>query len=197
MKPNSSITFFDTQFRKQVAANDFSLNPFEQRALPLLSGRVLDYGCGLGNLSLEAARRGCDVVAMDASSAAIERIRKTAVEENLRIEAVASDVANDPIAGKFDTIVAIGLLMFFPRDKALQLLGEIQDHVVNGGIAIVNVLIEGTTFMGMFEPGNYYLFGRNELRKRFDGWEIVLDDYDRFDAPGGTRKEFSTIAARK
>ena len=101
------------------------------------------------------------------------------------------------IPERFDTIVAIGLLMFFKREQALELLARIQEHVSGRGLAIVNVLIEGTTFMGMFEPGNYCLFGRTELRERFDGWEILLDDYDSFDAPGNTRKEFSTIVARK
>ena len=40
------------------------------------------------------------------------------------------------------------------------------------GLAIINVLTEGTTFMGMFEPGNYYPFGQNELEDRFRGWNV-------------------------
>ena len=31
MITNQSITFFDTQFQKQVANNDFALNPFEKK----------------------------------------------------------------------------------------------------------------------------------------------------------------------
>ena len=88
MITNQSITFFDTQFQKQVANNDFALNPFEKTALPFVRGRALDLGCGMGNLSIEAARRGENVVAVDASSAAIERIQKTAAAENLAIDAV-------------------------------------------------------------------------------------------------------------
>lgn len=53
-----SIAFFDTQFQKQIAGSDFALNPFEQVALPFVHGRVLGLGCGLGNLAIEAARRG-------------------------------------------------------------------------------------------------------------------------------------------
>jgi len=52
---SQSVTFFDTQFQKQVASNDFALNPFEKIALPFVHGRVLDLGCGMGNLSIEAA----------------------------------------------------------------------------------------------------------------------------------------------
>ena len=195
--PNRSVVFFDAQFQTQVASGDFALNPFEKIALPFLSGRVLDYGCGLGNLSIEAARRGLKVVAVDASETAIARIRQTASAERLGIDAVCASIEDYAIPGAFDTIVAIGLLMFFKRDKALELLSRIQEHVADHGLAIVNVLIEGTTFLGMFEPGNYFLFGRDELRDSFTGWRILHHGHDSFDAPGGTKKEFATIIARK
>lgn len=194
---NQSITFFDTQFQKQVASNDFALNPFEKVALPFVHGRVLDLGCGMGNLSIEAARCGAKVLAVDASSAAIERIQKTASVENLAINAVMADIGNFKITERFDTIIAIGLLMFFKREKALALLADIQEHVAEHGLAIVNVLTEGTTFMGMFEPGNYYLFGQSELDDRFKGWNVLRSVRDSFDGPGNTKKEFSTVIAQK
>lgn len=197
MKTNHSITFFDTQFQKQVAGGDFALNPFEKAALPFVRGRVLDLGCGLGNLSIEAARRGAEVVAVDASATAIERIRKVAAAEKLNITPVLADVGSYAITGQFDTVIAIGLLVFFPREKALALLAGIQQHVAEGGLAIVNTLIEGTTFMDMFEPGHYCLFGRDELRQHFKGWKFLLDTHGSFDAPQNTRKEFSTIVAQK
>jgi tellurite methyltransferase len=197
MITNQSVTFFDTQFQKQVANNDFALNPFEKTALPYMHGRVLDLGCGMGNLSIEAARHGAKVLAVDASSTAIERIQKTAAAENLAIDTVLADIGNYEIAGQFDTVVAIGLLMFFKREKALALLAGIQRHVAGQGLAIVNVLTEGTTFMGMFEPGNYYLFGQSELEDRFKGWKILHSAHDGFDAPENTRKEFSTVVAQR
>jgi len=192
-----SIEFFDTQFRKQVAAGDFALNPFEKAVLPFVRGRVLDLGCGLGNLSVEAARRGAEVTAVDASPAAIERLKKTAAAEHLKIAPVLADLDRYSIPGRFDTVIAIGLLMFFARPKALALLADIQEHVGEGGVAVVNVLIEGTTYMGMFEPGRYCLFGRNELEESFGGWEILLSKHDSFDALENTKKEFATVVAWK
>jgi tellurite methyltransferase len=197
MPVNRSITFFDTQFQKQVAGGDFALNPFEVASLSYVRGRTLDYGCGLGNLAIAAACNGAEVTAVDGSPAGVERIRQAALAGSLRIEAVLADIANYSIAGDYDTIVAIGLLMFFRKEKALALLAEMQGRVAPGGIAIVNVLVEGTTYMGMFDGDNYYLFQPDELPDRFRGWNILLDRRESFDAPGGTRKEFSTLIARK
>ena len=117
--------------------------------------------------------------------------------ENLNIDPIRENVESFPIAGQFGTIVAIGLLMFFRRENALKLLADIQGHIADGGIAIINVLIDGTTDLSMFEPGNYCLFGRNELEERFKGWGVLLLRHDSFDAPGNTKKEFATIVARK
>ena len=197
MKPNRSITFFDNQFQKQVAGSDYALNPFENAALPFVRGRLLDLGCGLGNLGIEAARHGATVVAVDGSEAAIKRIQATAMAEQLKIDAILANVESFRIVEQFDTIVAIGLLMFFTHENAVKLLADIQEHVAGGGIAVINVLIEGTTYLGMFEPGNYYLFGRDELEERFKGWGILLSRHNSFDAPGNTKKEFATIVAQK
>jgi tellurite methyltransferase len=191
------VAFFDTQFRRQVEAGEYALNPFEQAALPYLQGRVLDLGCGLGNLALEAGRRGCEVLALDASPTAIERINRAAEAEQLKVSARQADLETFAIGERYDTIVCIGLLMFFRRQRALGLLADIQAHVAVGGCVIVNVLVEGTTYLDMFREGHYTLFGRDELARAFAPWEVCLARQDEFDAPRGTRKVFATVIARK
>lgn len=194
---NRSIDFFDAQFRRQTSAGDFALNPFERLALPYLRGSTLDLGCGLGNLAVEAARRGCSVHALDGSATAIARLCEVAAATGLPIRAEQIDLSRYRIPDDYDTIVAIGLLMFFPAARALELLAGIQAHVRPRGTAIVNILVEGTTYLDMFEPGAYCLLPPDELERRFAGWEMLELRHESFDAPGATIKRFATAVARK
>jgi tellurite methyltransferase len=197
MTTRHSVDFFEAQFRAQARVGQFALNPFETLALPFVRGRVLDLGCGLGNLSIEAARRGCQVVALDGSPAAIAGVRERAAAERLQVESREQDLGSYRIAETFDTIVAIGLLMFLPRTRALELLDDIKAHVRPGGCVVVNVLVEGTTYLDMFEPGHYYLFAEHELEERFAGWNVLESCAHRFDAPGSTVKVFATVVATR
>lgn len=197
MAENKSIAFFDEQFRRQARDAAFALNPFEERALPFLHGEVLDFGCGLGNLAFAAARQGCRVTALDASPAAIEHIRARAAGEGAAVSAARADLRDHPIAGEYDAIVCIGLLMFFDCPTALRVLADLQGHVRPGGLAVVNVLVEGTTFMDMFDPAGYCLFSPAELESRFAGWTIEMSEQSEFPAPRDTLKRFVTLIARK
>lgn len=198
MDPSRSVAFFDAQFRRQAAAGEFALNPFEARALPFVGGRVLDLGCGLGNLALAAAARGARVIALDASPAAIESLTARALELKLDLNARCIDLADHVPDGAFDTVVAIGLFMFFPCDVARRQLGRALAAVRSGGTAIVNVLVEGTTYLEMFDPGRgYCLLPEDELPRALADWAILDDRVERFDAPGDTVKRFRTSIARR
>lgn len=194
---SKSIEFFDAQFKRQVEAKEFKLNPFEVRALEFLEGTVLDFGCGLGNLSIEAARRGHTVTAVDACPTAIAYLERVALAEDLPLNAHVSDAMAWEPGDDYTTIVSIGLLMFLPRERALYLLRVMQEHVEPGGRAVINVLTEGTTFMGMFDPGSFYLFGSEELSESFKRWKTLLFARESFPAPGDTVKQFVTLVAEK
>jgi tellurite methyltransferase len=122
---------------------------------------------------------------------------KCRCDRSLPITAETADLAAFKIPGEFDVIVCIGLLMFMPEAIARRVLTDIQSHVVSDGVAIVNVLIEGTTYLDMFQAGHYYLFGRSELEEQFAAWDLVESRYESFEAPGGLTKAFATVVARK
>lgn len=197
MESDASIRFFDAQFQRQVGGSGVSLNPFEVQALPYLRGTVLDYGCGLGGLALAAALQGCRVVALDASPTAIEHLRRVARAESLPITAIEADLRTYALRDDYDAIACIGLLMFFDCPTAFAQLQQLQAHVRPGGVAVVNVLVQGTTYLGMFDPSSHCLFARDEMHRRFAGWDILRSEYQDFPADNDTNKSFVTVIARK
>lgn len=192
-----SVDFFDRQFARQIGAEDYALNPFEQAVLPYVHGEVLDLGCGLGNLALAAARAGCSVTALDASTTAVADLRRRAAALGVPLQAAAAELRGYKALRQYDTAVSIGLLMFFACPQARAVLEQICASVRPRGTVAVNVLIEGTTYMAMFDPAAYCLFGGNELTTAFEGWEVLLSRHEDFPAPGDTVKRFHTLVARR
>jgi tellurite methyltransferase len=195
--PTHSVRFFETQFQRQMTSGELELNPFERLALPYLSGELLDLGCGLGNLAVASARAGSRVTALDGSPSGVARLRESAGCLGLAIQAHEANLVSYRIDRDFDSIVAIGLLMFFPRQQAESLLADILARIKPGGVVALNVLTEGTTFLGMFEPGHYHLFPRGALRAALDGWDVLVESHDVFPAPNHTSKVFDTLIARR
>lgn len=151
----------------------------------------------MGNLSVAAARRGCSVRALDASLTAIEHLSGVAAHEGLDIQARRADLTHYDISDEFDAIVSIGLLMFFDCSNARRSLADIQAHVRPGGTAVVNLLVEGTTYLEMFDLAGHCLLPRDELAQRFAHWQVTQSEFRDFEAPGARIKSFATVIARK
>ena len=90
-------------------------------ALDVRAGaKVLDVAAGNGNVSLAAARRGCEVVATDYVPALLERARERAAAERLDMEFREADAEALPFEdGAFDVVVSSFGVMFTPdQDRA-------------------------------------------------------------------------------
>lgn len=113
-------------------------------ALDVRSGQtVLDVAAGNGNVSLAAARRWCNVVAIDYVPALLDRARERADAERLSIAFHEADAEALPFSdGSFDVVVSAFGVMFTPdQDRAAAELVRVCRR--GGRIGLANWTPEG------------------------------------------------------
>jgi ubiquinone/menaquinone biosynthesis C-methylase UbiE len=132
----------DDRERRRLALQASIQNPFTQQLFlraGLASGmRVLDLGCGVGELSLMAARivgpQG-SVVAVDIDDAALETARRRAEEEQLlNIEFRREDIQTYNPDAPFDAVVGRHILIHTP--DPLRLLRAVHAALKSDGVAV-------------------------------------------------------------
>jgi SAM-dependent methyltransferase len=108
--------------------------------------RLLDLGCGFGRHAFEAARRGCEVVALDAGADELRDVRAMFLAmlaagelgERTHAGAVRADALRLPFAdGAFDRVIAAEVLEHIPEDT--RAMAELARVLRPGGTMAVTV----------------------------------------------------------
>jgi tellurite methyltransferase len=113
------------------------------------------------------------------------------------VDACIADARTFETDRRFDAVVSIGLLMFFDCPTARALVRRWQGWVRPEGVMAVNVLVEGTTYLDMFDPSGHCLWSPADLDAACAGWDVRHDKSEEFPAPHGALKRFRTLIARK
>lgn len=87
--------------------------------LNIASGsRLLDAGCGAGQLTLPAARRGINVTGLDLAANLVQQARDKAAAESLQIRVDEGDAESLPYPdASFDVVMSLIGSMFAPRPE--------------------------------------------------------------------------------
>lgn len=171
---------------------------FEQLAAAgLLSGSLLDSGCGTGDHALLAARTAAPVLGVDISAAAIETARRKAADQQCAARFEVGDVraVSRPDA-EFDTIVDSGMFHVLDDEDRARYVGELARLLRPGGHLYLMCFSDR-------QPGDWgpRRVSEAELRSSFDaGWVIERIEPAEFHTnptPGGDRAAAWLLRARR
>ena len=128
--------------------------------------RLLDVGCGSGQLALMAAKDGLEVTGVDIASNSVERARERAAEESLRVRFEEADAEALPFEdASFDVVASLIGAIFAPRpDRVAQELLRVCKS--GGTIAMANWTPQG--FIGqMFKTVSTFIAPSGMLRRSY------------------------------
>ena len=161
----------------------------------LVRGRVLDIGCGTGELALYLAARGYPVVGVDAAPAAIVRARRKATERGLDAEFGIADALDPPEIGRFDTVFDSGLFHVFDDPDRERYVDVLRSLLRRGGRALV--LCFADTAPGRGGPRRV---SPDEIRGAFaerEGWTVEWVREAVFETRGGPVPAYLSLAVRR
>jgi SAM-dependent methyltransferase len=148
----------------------------------LLTGRLLDAGCGTGEQTLLAASSGADALGVDVSPLAIERARGKAAARGVKARfEVADALSLGDLGQSFDTILDSGLFHVFDDGNRARYVTSLASVLRPGGRLYLMCFSDRQP--GTFGPRRV---SQDELRAAFsDGWTIVAIQADAFEVNRG------------
>jgi cyclopropane fatty-acyl-phospholipid synthase-like methyltransferase len=109
-----------------------------------MESKVLDLMCGYGRHSLELAKRGAQVTAVDNSSDYIDEIKQVANSNGLAVETFCEDVITILLDDVYDVAICMGnSFAFFKEEEVLKLLRNLSSFLKRGGTFIINTWMIG------------------------------------------------------
>ena len=158
----------------------------------LLSGRLLDSGCGTGENVLLAAARGAEAMGVDISPQAIARARDKAAERGLtaRFE-VADALRLGQLGLTFDVLIDSGVFHIFDDADRERYVASLAAVLPPGGRCYLMCFSDR-------QPGTVgpRRVREDELRAAFsDGWEVASIEADIFEVNPGIEFSAGTPAA--
>jgi SAM-dependent methyltransferase len=177
----SSDIYYGLELRKEFT--DF----FQDRTIAAQT--ALDLGCGEGRYALFMARKGCHTLAVDRSTAGINKLKKLAENQHLPISAQAVDIEDFVFSeNQFDIIVVATVLDHLSEELRLSTVKGIKKALKPEGILYINVFTvsdpgyikrqknpDASDYANISDTAECmeYYFNSNELKSHFCDLNIL------------------------
>jgi ubiquinone/menaquinone biosynthesis C-methylase UbiE len=127
-------------FRSGEEHIDFVFHVIREQLCPdFRPVRALDFGCGVGRLTIPLARRCTQVVGLDVSEGMLAEARKNSRERSVsNIEFLGSDDEMSQVRGSFDFVHTHIVMQHIPPKRGMKLTGMLVKLLSNGGIGVLH-----------------------------------------------------------
>jgi 2-polyprenyl-3-methyl-5-hydroxy-6-metoxy-1,4-benzoquinol methylase len=130
--------------------------------------RALDIAMGSGRHAVALARSGFKTFGVDVKLTSVREARAEAARHGVHVEAWCADLTNYPLPrDQFDLIV---VCRYLQRD----LFTDLQAAVVPGGVVIYETFTIAQRALGRPPTSADHLLEPGELRRRFDGFDVLF-----------------------
>jgi tellurite methyltransferase len=147
-------------------------------------GNVLDLGAGEGADSIRLALLGYNVDSIDISDVGVEKIKKNAFENNVKINVTCADIETFELDKNYDIILCNGSLHYI-HDK-IKVIQKIQEHTNIGGINCISLFSTFSAIPECHKVVSVYPDDENgTVENMYQKWNTLYCKYDR------NRKEIS------
>jgi len=164
-----------------------TLARLDQRFGPGRQGAALDFGCGVGRLTLPLARRFERVVAVDVAQTMREEAARNLAEAGLPNVALRSTVASLLGHERFDLVISYIVLQHIPVRPGMAILRDLVALLAPGGRFSLHLSVR--RFDGSAQRLAYWL--RNSVAparwllnlRRGDPWDMPPVQMNQYDLP--------------
>lgn len=116
---------------------------FHELGHELAPRRALDFGCGVGRVTIPLARISQEVVGADVSQSVLAEAQKNAAELS-NVQFVGTDDTLSSLNGRFDFVHSYIVFQHIPPARGLRMVQILVDHLEEGGWAALHFVYATT-----------------------------------------------------
>ncbi len=145
---------------------------------------IADLGCGTGNITIPLAKKGYELIGIDASYQMLAKAREKSAKENVNILYLEQDMREFELYGTVDCIVSMcdSINYILEEDELLQVFKWVNNYLEPKGLFIfdINTIYKFENILGYNSFSQTTENSAYTLENYFDNEEMINEFYTNF-----------------